>query len=98
MRKPLELTVYPIWENGFGDFYADKEDPLRPTRVDFEVFRKRLTETDLAAEYWQQVLIGSLHPTDSFHGHSGMKVRGVSSARIRTLHRFATLPHYDEVA
>lgn len=51
MSKPLELNVYPTWDNGFGDIYADKHDPMHPVRVDFEVYRKRLTDTELAAEF-----------------------------------------------
>jgi hypothetical protein len=89
MSKPLELTMYPIWENGFGDFYADKEDPMRPTRVDFEVFRKRLTDTELAAEYWRA-------------GDGMAEVNydrdGSAEPITKILYRFATLPSYDEVA
>ena len=57
---------------------------------------KRFSDAELAAEYWSQSLAGCIHPVDSFRGYTGVEVRGPSSARIDTLRRFATLPHYDE--
>lgn len=97
MTKPLELTVYPMWDNGFGDTYADKDDPMRPTRVDFEVFRKMFTDTELAAEYWllssrRQRMLG-YHVSDN----SPTKLQAnVDASRMATVERFATLPHASE--
>jgi hypothetical protein len=89
-RKPLDLKVYPIWDSGFGDLYADKDDPQHPTRVDFEVYRKRLTDHELAAEYWMQY--ADLH---YFTKDGKPQTRGKHERRS-TMGRFATLPHYDE--
>lgn len=90
MSKPLELTVYPTWENGFGDCYADKDDHMHPVRVDFEVYRKRLTEPDLAAEVHRasaEVYRAKVH---------GLNPDGLID-RFMVLSRFASLPHFDEV-
>lgn len=84
MSKPLELTVYPLWDSGFGDCYADKDDPMHPVRVDFEVYRKRLTDTDLAAEVHRQA-------ADVYRA----KVHGLNPDGL--IDRFASLPSYDEV-
>ena len=98
MSKPLELTVYSMWDNGFGELYADKDDPQRPTSVDFEVYRKRLTDIELAAEYWR------LRLKVCASGNRDMKAVGHVCAEwqaahdeLDTMQRFMELPHYDEV-
>lgn len=101
-RKPLELKVYPIWESGFGDLYADKDDPQHPTRVDFEVYRKRLTETQLATEYEASrcdAMVAFASGSDSYWaplGETWPNTRSAANDRTRTLFRFATNPHHDE--
>lgn len=90
--KPLELTVYPTWDSGDGRLYADKDDRFHPVDVDFEVYRKRLTDAELAAE---------MHAAnaDAWRAHSAKStVIPVLEDRFVTLARFATLPHYDEAA
>lgn len=80
--KPLELTIYPKLE--------------RPRRgADIMAYRsqfideqlviqaKRFTDAELAAEYFRQ---------------AGSRFETKSSGWLITLHRFATLPHYDEVS
>ena len=95
--KPLELTVYPVWDDGFGRLYADKDDRLHPADVDFEVYRKRLTNTELAAEYWR------LRLKVCASGNRDMKAKGhvctewqTAHNELDTMQRFMELPHYDE--
>lgn len=100
MSKPLELTVYPIWDDGFGTLYADKGDRTRPTSVGYMQVVKRLTEPELCAEYesarcdalvqyatgrcWQP--LGYTWPMDPESIYD----------RAQTLLRFASNPHYSE--
>jgi hypothetical protein len=98
--KALELTVYPIWDAGDGDLYADRDDHQHPTRVDFEVYRKRLTEPELAAEFWQACDERTRDAGNILSGQHenpyAQKAFQTSIDRAKTLHRFATRPHYDE--
>lgn len=105
MRKTLELKTFPLWESLGGTMYTGEthEDVVN---VDFEVYRKRLTDAELAAEVFSAV----------FH-EAECEVRGLRLGRVDPGHpaidhwaahnhefgrqaeiieRFATLPHYDE--
>lgn len=94
-RPPLELTIYPHWDDGFGNVYADKDDPLHPVRVDFEVYRKRLTDAELAAEYHANEsaawLMAGRNP-----GHYDVDQAYKLEDREVTLRRFAKHPHHDQ--
>jgi hypothetical protein len=89
--KALELTVYPIWDAGDGVLYADRDDPQHPTRVDFEVYRKRLADAELLCEYFRAVASGAIRE-DACEFTAADRY----GAEAITLRRFATLPHYDE--
>jgi hypothetical protein len=82
--KTFDTTIWPTWEALDGTRYADKHDPTHPVNVDFEIYRKRLQEYQLAAEYWQAY-------SGWIDGH-GKKAR----LRRETIERFATLPHASE--
>jgi hypothetical protein len=90
--KPLELTVYPLLEK-VGLLaergYIVNRKPVTFWYVDnYQVFEKRLADAELAAEYhsaWASMLDV---PKDERYSYE--------RPRIETLHRFATLPHYDE--
>lgn len=93
MKKPLELHVYPTWDDGSGRIYADKGDPMRPTAVQVEVLRTRFSDTELAAEY---------HAADAAYLQEvlHMDTSGITFLDLmrenrvaRTFLRFATLEH-----
>jgi hypothetical protein len=97
MKKPLELNVYPIW--GDESLYADLPGHHWPTNVGYEVYRKRLTEAELAAEWHKQ----DNHCGQVLEGY-GIAYNGepldteeVEIERLHIVYRFATLPHHDEV-
>lgn len=96
-RPPLVLNVYPHWDDGFGNVYANKDDPQHPVRVDFEVLRKRLTTPELAAEYHanesEAWLMAGRNP-----GHYDVDQAQKLEEREVTLRRFATHPHHDQEA
>ena len=103
--KALELTVYPMWDGGFGELYADKDDPQYPTRVDFEVYRKRLTDVELAAELFRQAAwLGAIGRT--YRADAGRNIVIEAAFTFGPITRdeyewlklthFAYLPHYDE--
>jgi hypothetical protein len=87
-KKPLELTIWPHWEDGLdGTCYADKNDRARPVNVDFEIYRKRLQDYQLAAEYWRA---GDDMAETNYD-------RDVNAEPIRRiLERFAISPHASE--
>jgi len=90
MSRPLELTVWPLWFNGLdGTCYANKDDDRRPVNVDFEVMRKQLTSTELAALFW--------HSWNLFKTGSPEHRDWTEYDRANTLRRFAQTPHYDEL-
>lgn len=77
--KPLELTVYDL--EAFPHLTAKARTATR---------RKRLTDAELAAEYWAACAVVER----AIHGGSGFVI---PLARERnTMERFATHPHYDE--
>jgi hypothetical protein len=80
--KPLELTVYPKLK--WPRRGAEIEPYRKQWRQERKVIEsKRFTDAELAAEYYRQ---------------AGLRFETKSSGWLVTLHRFATLPHYDEVS
>lgn len=97
--KALELTVYPPipecpQQSGWGyardDWFDDRAKERNLTE------QKRLTDAELAAEYWsEEKNLGDVR--DWIKTLPGYQVlEPVLLDRVLTLHRFATLPHYDE--
>ena len=113
MSKPLELTVYPPLapddELRWRDVSTGREG--QPSDVPVPEWHhrqrsapparygKRLTDAELAAEYWRANSIGwCAEATQSFYDEFTGHI--VSSDRMKhyvtVLDRFATHPHYDE--
>lgn len=101
--KPFELTAYP--RTDAGDC-TDPEHGYRIHQEDVEVFvyQKRLTNAELAAEYWraQDDVSCADDPSGSKpgtwpNGYDRENGQFLDDARLETLERFATLPSYDEV-
>lgn len=95
--KPLKLTAYP--RTDAGD-YTDPEHGYRIHQEDVEVFvyQKRLTNAELAAEYWRnEGELNSLSEGYSWDGITDGWPADEGKARDQALERFATLPSYDEV-
>lgn len=85
MSKPLELTVYEI----------DRTEPSMVVVDGFWAYRpydpaKRFTDAELAAEVWRQEA-----QVTTVEAMGGTPIRNIAALTI--IHRFATLPHYDEV-
>lgn len=104
MNEPLELTVYPLLdkvgrraERG----YIVNREPIESWYVDnYQIFEKRLTPPELAAEYWRKN--GDFEScaegyTTANDGYT-FAWEGVEASRLNTVRRFATCPHYDEAA
>lgn len=102
--KPLELTVYPPLDaleqksvrlaksTGLAIFHT-------PPAGFFEMKAKRLTNAELAAEYWRAQSDESVIT----EGYSWAEMCGgwnseeyETCQRAKTLLRFAALPHYDQ--
>lgn len=95
MSKPLELTVYEKEPGLYGrepryhspdGFWAYPE-----SHVDGYAAEKRFTDAELAAEVWRQEA-----QVTTVEAMGGTPVRNIGA--LKTLHRFATLPHFDEVS
>jgi len=100
MNKPLELTVHEI----------DRADPSMVVVKGFWEYRpydpeKRLTDAELAAEVhsqreaWAAALYDDVYSryVEDERSQTNGKQRLAMGGRAVVLHRFATLPHYDEV-
>lgn len=107
--KDLELTVYPRevhpvyglrYLTGVGDpaGWWEWTELNAATRG---VHAHRLSDAELAAEYWRAqhdfafIAEGIIWGQMCGHWSFG---EDDASARTKTLERFATLPHYDEVS
>jgi hypothetical protein len=92
MSKPLELAIYPHWEHN-EICYANVEGLDSPISVDYWIACKRLTDAELAAEFWK-----AKERCMFVSAFSGMSISpdSPSAREAITLHRFATLPSYDE--
>ena len=96
--KPLELTTFHLWESQLdGTVYADIPGERFPERVEWRVLAKRLSDAELAAEYWRlRLKVCSRGNRDvKGVGHPCVEWRAAHD-ECDTLHRFATNPHYDE--
>ncbi|UKA69543.1 hypothetical protein [Arthrobacter sp. FW306-06-A] len=89
MSRPLELTVYPKLER---PLYGHQIEGYRQQVKAESALKesKRLTDAELAAE-WQQEQRHMAVAVICGQPDALTKAR-----RADTLHRFATLPHYDE--
>jgi hypothetical protein len=99
--KPLELTVYPLRDK-VGRLaergYIVNKRPVTAWYVDnYQIFEKRLTDVELAAEYWR------LRLKVCASGNRDMKAKGhvctewqAAHDELDTMQRFMDLPHYDE--
>lgn len=88
--KALELTVYPVLERPSrgADIMAYRSQFIDESLL---IQAKRFTDAELAAEVWRQEA-----QVTTVEAMGGTPVRNL--AVLNTIHRFATLPHYDEVA
>ena len=91
----MNVTIWPIWENGLdGTPYADKNDRQWPVNVAYEMYHKRLTDTELAAEYWLSSSRKERMLTFGGDRNSGTyKQAKLESSRMETIQRLALLPH-----
>ena len=98
--KELELTMYPLLEKVGRNARPGYMVGKRAVSV-AEAFRvgqaKRLTDAELAAEYWllssrRQRMLGYHDGPDS----ETRKQARIDEDRMKVVERFATLPHYDE--
>jgi hypothetical protein len=93
MSKPLELTIYPL-DLSFPAGYVLPRDSRVTFRAANRIARdKRLTDAELAAEYHGQAARVALIEDSSPHNSAGPS----AYRKLETLHRFATLPHHDEL-
>jgi hypothetical protein len=106
--KPLELTVWARNENYPGASNVVYEHPdglvaVGDLFVDAEAHEKRLTDAELAAEYWalySEYVRGAsnlLHCQERYMEAAGKSFQE-ADLKCRVLHRFATLPHFDEAS
>lgn len=105
MSKPLELTIYPPLpplvraavehnvENSFEPYFGLSPEVHVPGLL--AVQAKRLTDAELAAEYWAPAFIHFPDPTVWDRDYAGTSAE--MSRRSDTFHRLATSPHYFEV-
>ena len=89
--KPLELVNY-------GPF---KEGP-NGSRI-FHGPRKRLTDADLAAEFWRQSTIATAAASNYLNSGPGQTDAALDyyqreAGKLEALQRFATHPHYYDEA
>lgn len=92
-RKPLELVIFEKVPGQYGrESTYNSPDGLWAypvSQVDGNALNKHLTDEELAAEYWR-----------AKYSEVRSEVYGVltdeNRAKVATVERFATLPHYDE--
>jgi len=101
--KALELTVYPMTCNHFGEVkYQAAHDGLHLEQIDELGEHKRLSDAELAAEYYAQdsrrrheQWIEAVRGDEDYEGWE-RAAQSRMYEHLTMLHRFATLPHYDE--
>ena len=87
--KPLELIAYPL-DTSFPRGYVLPRDTRITVRAAERIAKnKRFTAAELAAELW--------HSIASYYALVPSPEAVMEASRNRTIERFATLPHYDEV-
>lgn len=96
--KALELKVFPIRHDEDRDIHYAEIDDLGTVNVEYWIACKRLTDAELAAEYWR------LRLKVCASGNRDMKAKGHVCTEWQAAHdeldimqRFMELPHYDEV-
>lgn len=82
--KPLELRIHEKHPTLDAYRFGPSYTPYAIVAVD-----KRFTDAELAAEYWQEGRV--LLTKEQSAGERFDRI-----VRWAVLHRFATLPHYDE--
>ena len=89
---------HPVFEDRQGQpWYRWKDTLVPPSTADLYSGRKRLTHAELAAVYWM-----SSSRRERLLGYKDGYWSATDSAaeeearRMNIIHRFATLPHYDE--
>jgi hypothetical protein len=90
MIKTLELNIYPMTCNHLGEVkYQAAHDGLHLEQVHELIESKRLTDAELAAEMWHAdgICVEYWHADRALHMEAWF--------RMKTIHRFATHPHYD---
>lgn len=91
MLKPLELIVYPKADGHFllhcHSVSADGSIRRLMWGCQCPESSKRLTDAELAAEYWR-----ASSGADEVNYDRGFRAESINGI----LRRFATLPHYDE--
>jgi hypothetical protein len=94
--KPLELTIYPPLKPEGGR----PRDLLKHEFAKGAELKhgeaKRLTPAELAAEYYRACYLYESDLADN-DGYDGMPEVREHRRQSLILHRFAKLPHYDEV-
>ena len=100
VSKPLELRIYPQTCTCTVDNEGCTFIPMDCLMHGVQVAdwggqkKKRLTDAELAAEYWAPIFIHFPDPTVWDRDFAGTSAE--MSRRSATLHRFATTPHYFE--
>ncbi|QDG65816.1 hypothetical protein NIBR502772_05945 [Pseudarthrobacter sp. NIBRBAC000502772] len=88
--KALELTIYPpIHRPRYGYGIDPYREQWKRERNIIEA--KRLTDAELAAEYWRS----TWDAQSCYHDGSDEDITATRK-EYEALERFATLPHYDE--
>lgn len=98
--KPLELTVFHRDED--GDYRHPLGFWIPQVDVDHWAEAKNFSDAELTAEYWASYAEYVREASNVLHCQERyMEAAGASfqeaDRKARILHRFATLPHYDEV-
>lgn len=90
MSRPLELTIYErcTCEMDTEPHYAGKEG-FKFWFAEDQAYHKRLTDPELAAEYWYA------RWDYSMEAEFGSDIEAADN-RLETVARFATTPSYDE--
>ena len=82
---------HPRFEDREGKpWYRWKDTAVPPSTADMYSGIKRLTDAELAAEYWRARWTGLMHES------RGASLTDEHRAKIATVERFMELPHYDE--
>jgi len=85
---------HPRFQDRHGNvWYQWKGTAVLPQVADMYSDMKRLTDEELAAEYYRFLHENSLIEND---GYDGMPETRAHRSQAAALHRFATLPHYDQ--
>lgn len=87
MLKPLELTIYPLDPSFPAGYKLPRDTRITHRAANRMATEKRLTSAEVAAEYWR-----ASSGADEVNYDRRFDEESINGI----LHRFATLPHYDE--